>query len=129
MLFKRLYEDNVLGRITNGQFRILSGDYSTKQKELTIAIPEKEARCQKLQNSATNVETFIEKARRYTEIPELTPEILRLFIQRIEVGERSEKYSRTAEQEIRIIYRDVGVMDSVEPSAEATENTEQVNIA
>ena len=67
-------------------------------------------------DSEANVEAFIERAKRYTEIPELTPEILRLFIQRIEVGERSEKHSRTAEQEIRIIYRDVGVMDSVEPA-------------
>lgn len=128
-LFKRLYEDNVLGRVTNEQFRILSGDYNAEQKELAVTIPEKEARLQKLQDSAANVEVFIEKARRYTEIPELTPEILRLFIQRIEVGERSEKYSRTGEQEIRIVYRDVGVMDSVEPIAEAAENIEQVNIA
>ena len=128
-LFKRLYEDNVLGRITNEQFRILSGDYNAEQKELATVIPEKEARLQKLKASAANVEAFIEKAKRYTEIRELTPEILRLFIQRIEVGERSEKYSRTAEQSIRIIYRDVGVVDSVEQIAEATENTEQANIA
>ncbi len=40
-LFKRLYEDNVLGRVTNEQFRILSGDYNTEQKELTAAIPVK----------------------------------------------------------------------------------------
>lgn len=75
------------------------------------------------------MEAFIEKAKRYTEIRELTPEILRLFICRIEVGERGEKYSRTAGQSIRIIYRDVGVMDSVEPVAEAAENMIQANIA
>jgi len=127
-LFKRLYEDNVLGRVTNEQFRILSGDYNAEQKELSAAIPEKEARLEKLKDSAANVEAFIEKAKRYTEIIELTPEILRLFISRIEVGERGEKYSRTAEQSIRIIYRDVGVMDSVEPITENTEQ-EQENIA
>lgn len=77
-LFKRLYEDNVLGHVTNEQFRILSGDYNTEQKELAAAIPEKEARLQKLKDSAANVEAFIEKAKRYTEIPELTPEILQL---------------------------------------------------
>lgn len=49
-----------------------------------------------------------------------------MFISRIEVGERGEKYSRTAEQSIRIIYRDVGVMDSVEP---VEENMEQEYIA
>jgi hypothetical protein len=34
-LFKRLYEDNVLGRVTSEQFRILSGDYNASKKSLT----------------------------------------------------------------------------------------------
>ncbi len=115
-LFKRLYEDNVLGRVTNEQFRMLSADYNDEQKTIREAIPIKETRLQKLTDSAANVDAFIEKAKRYTEIQELTPEILRLFISRIEIGEKSAKYSRTAEQDIRIVYRDVGIMDSVQPS-------------
>ena len=42
----------------------------------------------------------------------LTPELLRLFIQRIEVGERSQKYSRSAGQNVKIVYRDIGRVDS-----------------
>ena len=91
-LFKRLYEDNVLSRITNEQFRMLSSDYNEDQKALAAAIPEKEARLEQLQASAANVESFIDKAKQYTAIDELTPELLRLFIKRIEVGERSKKY-------------------------------------
>lgn len=56
----------------------------------------------------------MEKAKRYTEIKELTPELLRLFVEKIVVGERSKKYSKTAAQEIRIYYRDVGFVDSPE---------------
>lgn len=111
MLFKRLYEDHVLGRVTAEQFRMLSSDYNAEQKTLEDTIPKKEARLEKLKASAANVDTFIEKAKRYTAIDELTPELLRLFIQRIEVGERSQKYSRSASQSVRIIYRDIGVMD------------------
>ena len=111
-LFKRLYEDNVLSRITNEQFRMLSSDYNEEQKALAVAIPEKEARLEQLQASTANVESFIEKATQYTVIDDLTPELLRLFIKRIEVGERSRKYCRDAAQEIRIIYRDIGAMDS-----------------
>ena len=125
-LFKRLYEDNVLGRVTNEQFRMLSADYNDEQKSLRVSIPTKEARLQKLMDSSSNVDAFIDKAKRYTEIQELTPEILRLFISRIEVGEKSTKYSRTAEQAIRIVYRDVGIMDNVQP---AEENGEQEHIA
>ena len=43
---------------------------------------------------------------------ELTPELLRLFIQRIEIGERAKKYSHSAAQDIRIVYRDIGMVDS-----------------
>jgi hypothetical protein len=122
-LFKRLYEDNVLGRITNEQFRLLSADYNAEQKNLREAIPANEARLEKLKDSASNVEAFIGKAKKYTEINELTSEILRLFISRIEVGERDMKNSHSATRNIRIIYRDVGIMDSVE------QITEKENIA
>lgn len=111
MLFKRLYEDHVLQRITAEQFRMLSADYNTEQKGLQEAIPEKEARLERLRASAANVEAFIEKAKRFTTIDQLTPELVRLFIQRIEIGERPPKGSRFA-QGIKIVYRDIGCMDS-----------------
>lgn len=95
-LFKRLYEDNVLGKISNEQFRMLS---------------------------AANVDAFIEKASRYTKIAELTPELLWTFIERIDIGERPGRYNRNGMQEVRIIYRDIGVIDSA-LSAEDAENTE-----
>lgn len=113
VLFKRLYEDNVLGRITNEQFRRLSADYNAEQKTLEDAIPAKLERLEKLKTSAANVEVFIERAKRYTTIDELTPELLRLFIQRIEIGERAKKYSHSAAQDIRIVYRDIGMVDSL----------------
>lgn len=127
LLFKRLYEDHVLGRVTAEQFRMLSSDYNAEQKQLEDAIPEKEARLEKLRASAANVDTFIEKAKRYTAINELTPELLRLFVQRIEVGERSKKYSRSAAQSVRIIYRDIGSMDRpMEPKVLQSHNAPEV---
>ena len=40
-LFKRLYEDNVLGRVTDEQYRMLADDYTGEQKALEEQIPEK----------------------------------------------------------------------------------------
>ena len=111
-LFKRLYEDNVLGRVTDEQYRMLSGDYTDEQRMLEEQIPQKEQRLAQLQAREANVDAFIEKAKQYTAIDTLTPELLRLFIQRIEVGERETKYSRNSSQSIRIIYRDIGTVDS-----------------
>jgi hypothetical protein len=111
-LFRRLYEDNVLGRITNEQFRVLSEGYNDEQSSLNEKIPQIVEQMEKLQASVTNVSRFVEKAKRYTVIPELTSELLHLFIERIEVGERGERYSRTAEQKIVIRYRDIGVLEA-----------------
>ena len=117
-LFKRLYEDNVLGRITNEQFRLLSDDYNVEQNGLEEAIPKKEERLEKLKSSADNVNAFIEKTKKYKSIDVLTPEIVRLFIARIEVGERTKKYSRYSTQKIRIVYRDIGEWDKVAETEE-----------
>ncbi|MBP1578055.1 MAG: DUF4368 domain-containing protein, partial [Oscillospiraceae bacterium] len=114
MLFKRLYEDNVLGRIPDEQYRILSSEYTHEQAKLKEDIPALEQRLEKLKDSLSNVARFVERAKRYEDISELTPELLHLFIEKIVVGERAEKYSRTAPQEIRIYYRDVGLMDTPE---------------
>ena len=108
----------MLGRIPNEQFRLLSVDYNVEQSELNEAIPQKEERLGKLKSSADNVNAFIEKAKKYKSIDVLTPEIVRLFIARIEVGERTEKYSRHSAQKIRIVYRDIGEWDKVAETEE-----------
>ena len=64
-LFKRLYEDNVLGRVTD------------EQRMLEEQIPQKEQRLAQLQAREANVDAFIEKAKQYTAIDTLTPELLR----------------------------------------------------
>ena len=118
-LFKRLYEDSVLGRIPDEQYRLLSQDYMAEQKAIDEELPQLTEALQKLKDSSTNIDRFLENARKYTEIPELTAEILHTFIERIEVGEREERYSRTAPQEIRIVYRDIGLIDELPETMQA----------
>lgn len=56
------------------------------------------------QNGEEEAEKFYRNAKQYIEITKLTPELLRVFIRRIEVYEKFEKYSRTAGNPIRIHY-------------------------
>lgn len=56
---------------------------------------------------------FIEKAKKYTDLTELTLELLRMFISKVVVGEKAEKYSCTAPQDIWIRYRDNGMLNDV----------------
>ncbi|MEG0512775.1 MAG: recombinase, partial [Clostridia bacterium] len=58
-LFKRLYEDNVLGKIPNEVFRKLNDNYLAKQKEIQSIIPIKESKLEKLKDSVANVTAFI----------------------------------------------------------------------
>ena len=118
-LFKRLYEDSVLGRIPDEQYRLLSQDYMAEQKAIDEELPQLTEALQNLKDSSTNIDRFLENARKYTEIPELTAEILHTFIERIEVGAREERYSRTAPQEIRIVYRDIGLIDELPETMQA----------
>ena len=113
-LFKRLYEDNVLGRIPDEQYRILSAEYAQERAQIKEKLPQLEERQEKLRDSITNASRFVDRARQYSEITELTPELLRLFIEKIVVGERAEKYSHSAPQEVMIYYRDIGLLDTTE---------------
>ncbi|MHB1394666.1 MAG: DUF4368 domain-containing protein [Clostridia bacterium] len=94
------------------------GEWLKEQKGLKEKIPQTVERIEKLQASISNVTRFIDKVKRYTEINELNGELLNIFIEKIEVGERAERYSRTAEQEIIIHYRDIGVVGAFAEEAE-----------
>ena len=112
-LFKHLYEDNVLGRIPDEQYRILSNEYITEQENIKNALTELTTHLQELKDSTSNFDRFLDNAHKYAEINELTPELLHTFIKRIEVGERAKKYSRRAPQDIIIHYCDIGIIDDM----------------
>ena len=123
-IFKRLYEDSVLGRITTEQFQTLSGSYTEEQARLKRAIPEKEEAIRKLRETASSTDGFIAKAKRYTDITELTPELLRLFIRKIVVHEKEQKWSKHAPQTVEIHYNDIGCVGS---GCAETEESRQVS--
>ena len=111
-IFKKLYEDSVLGRITAEQFQLLSASYTDEQAKLTKALPQRESEIQRLKETVSNTAAFLDKAKRYTDIQELTPELLRLFIQKIVVHKKEVKWSKHAPQTVEIHYADIGCMEN-----------------
>ena len=105
-VFKRMYEDSALGRVTSEQFRMLSDAYAEEKKQLAEAIPEKTERLEKLRSSVANAKNFIAKAKRFTDMDELTPELLHTFVAKIIVYEKEIKYSKHSPQKVRIQFRD-----------------------
>ena len=111
-IFKRLYEDSVLGRITAEQFQTLSGSYTEEMAALKGKIPGCEAAIQALREQVCGADHFIALAKKYTDIRELTPELLRLFIRKIVVHEKDVKCSKHSRQTVEIHYNDIGCVDT-----------------
>ena len=110
-IFKKLYEDSVLSRITTEQFQMLSSSYTEEQNQIAAGIPQKEADIQRLRETVSGTDGFLDKAKRYMDITELTPELLRLFIERIVVHEKEVKWSKHAPQTVEIYYNGIGFID------------------
>lgn len=87
---------------------------------LNKAIPEKETAIQRLQEQVSSTDHFISLAKRYTDIRELTPELLRLFIQKIVVHEKDVKWSKHAQQTVEIHYNDIGCVELPQPKGQST---------
>ena len=111
-IFKRLYEDSVLGRITAEQFQVLSGSYTEEMATLKEKIPEQDAAIRRLRKQVCGADHFIALAKKYTDIRELSPELLRLFIRKIVVHEKDVKWSKHSRQTVEIYYNDIGCVDT-----------------
>lgn len=109
-VIRKLYEDNVNGRITDERFDFLAKSYEDESIDLKTKIQElKNALALSVQDEE-KLSKFLKVVKSYTEIEELTPEILNSFIEKIYIGE-TEKYDGKKMQEVEIIYKFVGAIN------------------
>lgn len=114
-IFKRLYEDSVTGRISDERFTELSADYEAEQKELKEHAARLREELSKAQEATANAEKFMNVVRRHTTIEELTPTLLREFVEKIVVHESvaldGKRRGKLRRQEIEIYYSFVGKVE------------------
>ena len=108
-LFRHIYEDNVSGKLTDDRFRNLSFNYDKEQQELKLKIEQLSKEIDNTEKKETNLTQFISNVKKYTEITELTPEILNELIEKI-IIHQTEKINGKKVQEIDIYYRGVGII-------------------
>ena len=109
-IIRKLYEDNVCGRITDERFDFLAKSYEDEGNDLKTKIQElKNALASSVQDEE-KLSKFLKVVKSYTKIEELTPEILNSFIEKIYIGE-TEKYDGRKMQEVEIIYKFVGAIN------------------
>ena len=70
------------------------------------------AAIRRLREQVCGADHFIALAKKYTDIRDLTPELLRLFIRKIVVHEKDVKWSKRARQTVEIYYNDIGCVDT-----------------
>ena len=118
-IFKRIYEDNISGKLTDERFIKLSGEYEREQdglKELADALRRDIKEREKVR---TDARQFVETAKKYTDIQELDATVLREFIKKIHVGEKDKQ---TNTQEVGITYIQIGTFDFQKAAEQAKQN-------
>ena len=95
-IIRCLYEDRVCGRISVERYDAMAVGYETEQAELKQELASITKKMNEMDMREMCIREFIEQAKAYVEMEKLTPELLRVFIRKIQVFEKTEKYSRTA---------------------------------
>lgn len=107
-IFRRLYEDNVMGKLTDERFLKLSREYEREQEELKM---QSETLCKDIQQGEkqkVNVKNFIAMVKKYTDLKQVDATILREFIHKIYIS----ACDRTSDtREIHIVYNFIGPFD------------------
>lgn len=108
-LMAKLYEDNVLGRVTDDFFQMMMKNNEREQKELTMAVADGEQVLQSSEQKSADTRLLIRTFREMTDIKELTPIIVNKLIERIEVH-NNDKSSGHCYVKVDIYFTGVGMI-------------------
>jgi len=108
LLFRRMYEDKTLGKLSEKQFSILSKQYEQEMAEIDKTIPDLEGSIISHDDGENRVSCFIRLVKRYGDFEELTPLMLNEFIEKIIVHERERKGSINVKQVVEIHFNFIG---------------------
>ena len=109
-IFLRIYEDNIIGKLSDERFMKMSKGYEDEQHTLQTEADEIQSELQQEEKKSVDVKRFLAIVKKYTDLTELTPEILREFIDKI-IVHAPDKSSGRRLQEIEIIYNHIGEFD------------------
>ena len=110
MLFERLYEDNVSGKIDDARFAKMSKRYEQEQGENAKKIKALRLELKKDESKRMDIDDFLETVRRYTDATTITKRMVAELIDHIEVY-HAEKQDGVTNQRVVIHYNCIGAFD------------------
>lgn len=121
MLLCRIYEDNVLGKLPDGRYQIMSTQYEKEKHVLAKEVEELEQAIAKYNEHSKSADRFIKLIEKYESFDELTAPMLNELVEKVMVHERARKGSCQSAQEIEIYFNFVGKYLPPSMIAEPTE--------
>ena len=110
MLFERLYEDNVAGKIDDARFAKMSKRYEQEQGENAKKIKALRLELKKDESKRMDIDDFLETVRRYTDATTITKRMVAELIDHIEVY-HAEKQDGVTNQRVVIYYNCIVAFD------------------
>ncbi len=109
-IIQSLYEDKVAGKISEERYIKMSDNYEVEQKTLTERLNFLKAEIEKAKTQYDNIQRFLAIVKKYSDFDELTPEILRAFVDKVIIHEKVKVDGRYVHT-IEIIYNFVEAID------------------
>ena len=108
VLLCKIYEDNILGKLSDSRYEMLDAQYAKEQSELTTEISALEKAVKGYEKHEKDADRFIALIDKYENFDKLTVTMLNEFVEKILVHERDRKGSRDTTQEVEIYFNFVG---------------------
>ena len=108
VLLCKIYEDNILGKLSDSRYATLDAQYVKEQSELNSEIASLEKAVDGYEKHEKDVDHFIALIDKYENFDKLTIAMLNEFIEKILVHERDRKGSTQTTQEVEIYFNFVG---------------------
>ena len=106
----KLYEEKVCGKMPEERFELLAENYEAEQADLKKKLETLKTALSETEENESHLAKFIAMVKGYTEVSELTPEILNSFIDKIYVG-APVRIDGKRMQEVKIVYKLVGAVN------------------
>lgn len=108
-LFKHIYEDNVNGKLSDSRFKMLADDYEREQEKLRKKAAKLREDVGRQEEQSENIDRFINKIQKYSDLYELTPSVLNELVRAVYVH-APDRTSGHRIQKIEVAYNFVGII-------------------